>query len=106
MSSDETSGRSCTTSDWGEPDEDCDDVEDDWDDCPGTALGAEVDAWGCSDAQNGGGSDGGDGDGGDGNSGSDATDTDGDGVSDDDDMCSDTTVRSGRRYDGMFRCSK
>ena len=90
MSSDETSGRSCTTSDWGEPDEDCDDVEDDWDDCPGTALGAEVDAWGCSDAQNGGGSDGGDGDGGDGNSSSDATDTDGDGVNDNDDMCPDT----------------
>ena len=102
MSSDETSGRSCTTSDWGEPDEDCDDVEDDWDDCPGTALGAEVDAWGCSDAQNGGGSDGGDGDGGDGNSGSDATDTDGDGVSDDDDMCSDTM--SGAAVD-MMGCS-
>ena len=92
MSSDEASGRSCTTSDWGDPDEDCDDVEDDWDDCPGTALGAEVDAWGCSDAQNGGGSDGGDGDGGDGNSSSDATDTDGDGVSDEDDMCPDTTA--------------
>ena len=102
MSSDETSGRSCTTSDWGEPDEDCDDVEDDWDDCPGTALGAEVDAWGCSDAQNGGGSDGGDGDGGDGNSSSDATDTDGDGVSDEDDMCPDTTA--GATVD-MMGCS-
>ena len=86
MSSDETSGRSCTTSDWGEPDEDCDDVGDDWDDCPGTALGEEVDAWGCSEAQNGGGN----GDGGDGNGGSDATDTDGDGVNDNDDMCPDT----------------
>ena len=102
MSSDETSGRSCTTSDWGDPDEDCDDVEDDWDDCPGTALGAEVDAWGCSDAQNGGGSDGGDGDGGDGNSSSDATDTDGDGVSDEDDMCPDTTA--GATVD-MMGCS-
>jgi hypothetical protein len=102
MSSDETSGRSCTTSDWGEPDEDCDDVEDDWDDCPGTALGQEVDAWGCSDAQNGGGSDGGDGDGGDGNSSSDATDTDGDGVSDEDDMCPDTTA--GATVD-MMGCS-
>ena len=102
MSSDETSGRSCTTSDWGEPDEDCDDVEDDWDDCPDTALGAEVDAWGCSDAQNGGGSDGGDGDGGDGNSSSDATDTDGDGVNDEDDMCPDTTA--GATVD-MMGCS-
>jgi len=102
MSSDETSGRSCTTSDWGEPDEDCDDVEDDWDDCPGTALGEEVDAWGCSDAQNGGGSDGGDGDGGDGNSSSDETDTDGDGVSDEDDMCPDTTA--GATVD-MMGCS-
>jgi hypothetical protein len=102
MSSDETSGRSCTTSDWGEPDEDCDDVEDDWDDCPGTALGEEVDEWGCSDAQNGGGSDGGDGDGGDGNSSSDATDTDGDGVSDEDDMCPDTTA--GATVD-MMGCS-
>ena len=102
MSSDEASGRSCTTSDWGEPDEDCDDVEDDWDDCPGTALGEEVDAWGCSDAQNGGGSDGGDGDGGDGNSSSDATDTDGDGVSDEDDMCPDTTA--GATVD-MMGCS-
>ena len=75
MSSDETSGRSCTTSDWGEPDEDCDDVEDDWDDCPGTALGAEVDAFGCSDAQNGGGG---------------GSDDDGDGVPNTDDDCSDT----------------
>ncbi|MEJ6563203.1 MAG: hypothetical protein QNL85_05815, partial [Euryarchaeota archaeon] len=102
MSSDETSGRSCTTSDWDDPDEDCDDVADDWDDCPGTALGEEVDAWGCSDAQNGGGSDGGDGDGGDGNSSSDATDTDGDGVSDEDDMCPDTTA--GATVD-MMGCS-
>jgi hypothetical protein len=102
MSSDETSGRSCTTSDWGEPDEDCDDVEDDWDECPGTTLGAEVDAWGCSDAQNGGGSGGGDGDGGDGNGGSDAADTDSDGVSDEDDMCPDTTI--GAAVD-MIGCS-
>ena len=76
-SSDETSGRSCTTSDWGDPDEDCDDVADDWDDCPGTALGAEVDAWGCSEAQkNGGGSGGNDGD--------------NDGVPDTDDDCPNT----------------
>jgi hypothetical protein len=62
MSSDETSGRSCTTSD-GEPDEDCDGVEDFFDDCSGTAPGAEVDFWGCSEAQNnGGGSGGNDGD--------------------------------------------
>lgn len=67
-----TSGRSCVD-DWGEPDEDCDGVEDDWDDCPGTANGAEVDAWGCSDAQNGGGG------------GSD--DTDGDGIPDSNDAC-------------------
>ena len=101
MSSDETSGRSCTTSD-GEPDEDCDDVEDFFDDCPGTTPGAEVDFWGCSDAQNGGGSDGGDGDGGDGNGGNDATDTDSDGVSDEDDMCPDTTA--GAAVD-MMGCS-
>ena len=101
MSSDETSGRSCTTSDLGEPDEDCDDVADDWDDCLGTALGAEVDAWGCSDAQNGGGG-GGNGDDGDGSGGSDATDTDGDGVSDDDDMCPDTVA--GATVD-MMGCS-
>ena len=58
----ETSGRSCTD-DWGDPDEDCDGVADDWDDCPQTVSGAEVDAWGCSDAQNGGGNGGGDGSG-------------------------------------------
>jgi len=95
MSSDETSGRSCTTSDWGDPDEDCDDVEDDWDNCPGTALGAEVDAFGCSDAQNGGG-------GGDGNGSSDTADADGDGVSDDDDTCPDTMA--GATVD-MMGCS-
>ena len=95
MSSDETSGRSCTTSDWGDPDEDCDDVEDDWDSCPGTALGAEVDAFGCSDAQNGGGS-------GDGNGSSDTADADGDGVSDDDDTCPDTMA--GATVD-MMGCS-
>ena len=51
MSSDETAGRSCTD-EFGDPDADCDGVTDDWDDCPGTAAGADVDAWGCSDAQN------------------------------------------------------
>ena len=70
-----TSARSCTTSDWGDPDEDCDDVADDFDNCPGTAPGAEVDAWGCSDAQNGGGSGGG------------SDDTDGDGIPDSNDAC-------------------
>ena len=69
-----TSGRSCVD-DWGEPDEDCDGVEDDWDDCPGTANGAEVDAWGCSEAQNGGGGGGG------------SDDTDGDGIPDSNDAC-------------------
>ena len=84
MSSGETSGRSCTTSDWDDPDEDCDDVADDWDDCPGTAPGAEVDAFGCSDAQNGGGNNGGDdgsgngGDNGSGNGGDDGSGNGGD----------------------------
>ena len=73
-----TSGRSCVD-DWGEPDEDCDGVEDDWDDCPGTANGAEVDAWGCSDAQNNGG--------GGGNGGGGSDDTDGDGIPDSNDAC-------------------
>ena len=73
-----TSARSCTD-DWGEPDEDCDGVEDDWDDCPGTANGAEVDAWGCSDAQNNGG--------GGGNGGGGSDDTDGDGIPDSNDAC-------------------
>ena len=69
-----TSGRSCTVN--GEPDDDCDGVEDWFDDCPGTAPGAEVDGFGCSDAQNGGGgSDGGD------------DDTDGDGIPDSSDAC-------------------
>jgi hypothetical protein len=77
MSSDETSGRSCTTSDFNDPDEDCDDVADDWDDCPGTASGAEVDAWGCSEAQNNGG-------------GSGGNDGDNDGVPDTDDDCPNT----------------
>ena len=102
MSSDETSGRSCTTSDWGDPDEDCDDVEDDWDNCPGTALGAEVDAFGCSDAQNGGDSGGDNGGNGDGNGSSNTADTDGDGVSDDDDTCPDTMA--GATVD-MMGCS-
>lgn len=75
-SSDETSGRSCTTSD-GEPDEDCDGVEDLFDDCPGTAPGAEVDFWGCSDSQNNGG-------------GSGGNDGDNDGVPDTDDDCPNT----------------
>ena len=68
-----TSGRSCTD-DFGDPDEDCDGVSDDWDDCPGTALGAEVDGFGCSDAQNGG-------------SGGGDEDTDGDGIPDSSDAC-------------------
>ena len=69
-----TSGRSCTD-DFGDPDEDCDGVSDDWDDCPGTEAGADVDGFGCSDAQNGGGSSGGD------------DDTDGDGIPDSSDAC-------------------
>ena len=73
-----TSGRSCVD-DFGDPDEDCDGVEDDWDDCPGTASGAEVDAWGCSDAQNNGG--------GGGNGGGGSDDTDGDGIPDSNDAC-------------------
>ena len=73
-----TSGRSCVD-DFGDPDEDCDGVEDDWDDCPGTADGAEVDAWGCSDAQNNGG--------GGGNGGGGSDDTDGDGIPDSNDAC-------------------
>ena len=81
-----TSARSCTD-DFGDPDEDCDNVGDDFDDCPGTALGAEVDGFGCSEAQNNGGSDDGNGDG---NGGSNNADTDGDGVIDDDDYCPDT----------------
>ena len=68
----DTSGRSCVDS-WGDPDEDCDGVSDDWDDCAGTAPGAEVDASGCSESQNGGGG------------GQD--DTDGDGVTDSNDAC-------------------
>ena len=67
----DTSGRSCVDS-WGDPDEDCDGVSDDWDSCPGTASGAAVDDWGCSDAQNGGGGE---------------DDTDGDGVTDSNDAC-------------------
>ena len=69
-----TSGRSCTD-DLGDPDEDCDGVSDDWDDCPGTANGAEVDGFGCSDAQNNGGGSGG------------SEDTDGDGIPDSNDAC-------------------
>ena len=76
MSSGETSGRSCTTSD-GDPDEDCDEVEDFFDDCPGTTPGAEVDSWGCSEAQNNGG-------------GSGGNDGDSDGVPDTDDDCPNT----------------
>ena len=36
-----TSGRSCTD-EWGDPDEDCDGVEDTFDDCPGTAQGLSL----------------------------------------------------------------
>ena len=72
----DTSGRSCTD-DFGDPDSDCDGVTDDWDDCPDTASGAEVDAWGCSDAQNNGG----------GGSGGGDEDTDGDGIPDSNDNC-------------------
>ena len=74
----DTSGRSCTD-DFGDPDSDCDGVTDDWDDCPDTASGAEVDAWGCSDAQNNGG----------GGSGGGDEDTDGDGIPDSNDNCPD-----------------
>ena len=66
----ETSGRECTD------DQDCDGVEDFFDDCPNTAPGAEVDWDGCSDEQlNGGGSGGG------------SDDTDGDGIPDSNDNC-------------------
>ena len=68
-----TSARSCTD-DFGDPDEDCDNVGDDFDSCPGTAPGVEVDGFGCSDAQNGGGGGGSD-------------DTDGDGIPDLNDAC-------------------
>ena len=84
----ETSGRSCTD-DWGDPDEDCDGVADDWDDCPQTVSGAEVDAWGCSDAQNNGG-------GGDGGS----TDTDGDGIPDSNDACPNEASNAQNDADG------
>jgi len=73
----DTSGREGCTDAWGEPDEDCDGVSDDWDDCPNTPGGEAVDDWGCSDAQNGGGSGGGGG----------QTDTDGDGIPDENDAC-------------------
>ena len=127
----DSSGRSCTD-EWGDPDGDCDGVADDWDDCPGTSSGAEVDAWGCSDAQNNGGGGGSnddtDGDGvmdssdacpneyadpandanGDGcpdggGSGSGSTDADGDGVVDEEDSCPDTP--SGESVD-VFGCSQ
>ena len=71
----DTAGRSCTD-DFGDPDEDCDNVGDDFDNCPNTAPGAEVDGFGCSDEQNSGGGSGG---------GSD--DADGDGVPDSQDNC-------------------
>jgi len=73
----DTSGRSCTD-DWGDPDADCDGVSDDWDDCPDTANGAEVDDWGCSDAQNNGGGSGG----GDNNTNNCPNDSDCDGLTD------------------------
>jgi hypothetical protein len=72
-----TSGREGCTDDFGDPDEDCDNVGDDFDDCAGTASGAEVDGFGCSDAQNGGGGDNGGG----------SDDTDGDGIPDSNDAC-------------------
>ena len=84
----DTSGRSCTD-EWGDPDADCDGVADDWDDCPGTADGAEVDAWGCSDEQNSGGGSGG---------GSD--DTDGDGIPDSNDACPNEASTSENDADG------
>ena len=67
----DTSGRSCTD------DQDCDGVEDFFDECPDTALGANVDAWGCSDEQNNGG----------GSSGGGNDDADGDGIPDSNDAC-------------------
>ena len=79
-------GRSCTD-DWGDPDEDCDGVADDWDDCPGTALGDEVDAWGCSDAQNNGGGTGND-------------DADNDGIPDSSDACPNDYADSSNDADG------
>ncbi len=82
-------GRSCTD-DFGDPDEDCDGVADDWDDCPGTAPGAEVDAWGCSDAQNNGG----------GGSGNGDDDTDGDGIPDSSDACPNDYADSSNDADG------
>ncbi|MFZ8907240.1 MAG: hypothetical protein ACO2Y2_07890, partial [Poseidonia sp.] len=88
----DTAGRSCTAGPFNDPDDDCDGVENDWDECPGTADGATVDEYGCSDEQNSGSDGGGDGSGGDGsgNGGSGTADADGDGVNDDDDMCPDT----------------
>ena len=67
-----TSGRSCTVD--GEPDDDCDGVENWFDDCPGTTLGTEVDAFGCP-VDDGGGNGGGN------------DDTDGDGIPDSNDAC-------------------
>ena len=83
---DDTSSRSCTD-DWGDPDSDCDGVSDDWDDCPGTASGAEVDGFGCSDEQNGGGGGGDD-------------DADGDGVPDSQDNCPNEASTSENDADG------
>ena len=87
----DTSGRSCTD-DFGDPDSDCDGVGDDFDDCPGTAEGAEVDGFGCSDAQNGGGGGGG---GGGGNA-----DADGDGIPDSSDACPNDYADSSNDADG------
>ena len=83
----DTSGREGCTDVWGEPDQDCDGVEDDWDACPDTADGATVDEWGCSDAQNGGG-------------GGGQTDTDGDGIPDDYDACPNEYASSEDDADG------
>ena len=84
----DTSGRSCTD-DNGNPDDDCDGVENFWDECPGTAAGAEVDWDGCSDEQlNGGGSGGG------------SDDTDGDGIPDSSDACPNEASTSENDADG------
>ena len=85
----DTSGRSCTAGPFDDPDDDCDGVENVWDDCPGTADGATVDEYGCSDEQNNGGGSGG---------GSD--DTDGDGIPDSNDACPNEASTSENDADG------
>ena len=81
-----TSARTCTT-DFDEPDEDCDGVEDDFDDCPGTEQNVEVDDFGCSAAQNSGVDNGDD----DGNDEQSTVDSDNDGVRDEEDLCPDSS---------------